>query len=58
MNDYDLLVVGAGFAGLACAREAARLGLRVCVLERQPRWKRLRRSPTCAVPGCSACGPG
>lgn len=32
---YDLLVVGAGFAGLACARRAAELGLKVGVLERQ-----------------------
>jgi flavin-dependent dehydrogenase len=34
---YDLLVVGAGFAGLSCARRAAELGLKVGVLERQ-RW--------------------
>lgn len=34
---YDLLVVGAGFAGLACARRAAQRGLKVGVLERQPR---------------------
>jgi digeranylgeranylglycerophospholipid reductase len=33
---YDLLVVGAGFAGLACARHAAQRGLKVGVLERQP----------------------
>ena len=32
---YDLLVVGASFAGLACARRAAELGLKVGVLERQ-----------------------
>jgi flavin-dependent dehydrogenase len=35
-RDYDLLVVGASFAGLSCARRAAELGLRVAVLERQP----------------------
>jgi geranylgeranyl reductase family protein len=35
MKRYDVVIVGAGFAGLACAREAALLGLRVCVLERQ-----------------------
>lgn len=34
-HDYDLAVIGAGFAGLACARAAARRGLRVLVLERQ-----------------------
>ncbi|MYA33778.1 MAG: NAD(P)/FAD-dependent oxidoreductase [Gemmatimonadales bacterium] len=33
--DYDLAVVGAGFAGLACARRAAERGLSVLVLERQ-----------------------
>lgn len=33
--DYDLVVVGAGFAGLACARQAAERGLSVLVLERQ-----------------------
>lgn len=31
--DYDLVIVGAGFAGLVCARTAAMRGLRVCVLE-------------------------
>ncbi|MXX67815.1 MAG: NAD(P)/FAD-dependent oxidoreductase [Gemmatimonadales bacterium] len=33
--DHDLVVVGAGFAGLACARRAAERGLSVLVLERQ-----------------------
>ncbi|MYC87238.1 MAG: NAD(P)/FAD-dependent oxidoreductase [Gemmatimonadales bacterium] len=33
--DYDLVVVGAGFAGLACARRAVERGLSVLVLERQ-----------------------
>ena len=33
--DYDVVVVGAGFAGLACARRAAERGLSVLVLERQ-----------------------
>jgi geranylgeranyl reductase family protein len=35
--DYDLAIVGAGFAGLACARSAALRGLSVLVLERQAR---------------------
>lgn len=35
--DYDLAVVGAGFAGLACARSAAARGLRTLALERRPR---------------------
>lgn len=30
---YDLVIVGAGFSGLVCARTAAMRGLRVCVLE-------------------------
>ena len=33
---YDLAIVGAGFAGLACADAAARRGLSVLVLERKP----------------------
>ena len=33
---YDVGIVGAGFAGLACARAAARRGLRVLVLDRKP----------------------
>jgi digeranylgeranylglycerophospholipid reductase len=32
---YDLAVVGAGFAGLACARRAALAGLRVVLLEKK-----------------------
>jgi flavin-dependent dehydrogenase len=32
----DLVIAGAGFAGLACARAAATLGLRVVVFERKP----------------------
>ena len=34
---YDLGIVGAGFAGLACARAAARRGLRVLVIGAQAR---------------------
>jgi len=33
--DYDIGIVGAGFAGLACARAAARRGLRVLVVDRK-----------------------
>ena len=36
MQRADLVVVGASFAGLACARTAASRGLRVVVLERKP----------------------
>lgn len=33
--DFDLVVVGASFAGSACALASAQRGLRVCVLERK-----------------------
>lgn len=36
MKEYDLIVVGAGFAGLACAESAARRNLKTLVLERKP----------------------
>ncbi|MCY3621762.1 MAG: NAD(P)/FAD-dependent oxidoreductase [Gammaproteobacteria bacterium] len=37
MNDKrDLVVVGAGFAGLACAKRAAERGLSVLVIDQQP----------------------
>ena len=32
---HDLVVVGAGFAGLACARQAALAGLKVVLLEKK-----------------------
>ena len=35
--DYDVVIVGAGFAGLACARELAGRGLKVLVLEKKSR---------------------
>ncbi len=34
VNTYDLLVVGAGIAGLSCAQRAAELGLRPLVLDK------------------------
>ena len=37
MSACDVVIVGAGFAGLACARQAARAGLKVVVLERKTR---------------------
>jgi flavin-dependent dehydrogenase len=36
MADFDLIIVGASFAGLSCARTAALRGLRVCVLDAKP----------------------
>lgn len=35
MTNYDVVIVGASFAGLSCAREIARQGLDVLVLERK-----------------------
>ncbi|MCY4144581.1 MAG: NAD(P)/FAD-dependent oxidoreductase [Gammaproteobacteria bacterium] len=35
MADYDVVIVGASFAGLSCARAIARAGLEVLVLERK-----------------------
>lgn len=37
MTDVDVIVIGAGVSGLACAAELARAGRSVCVLERHPR---------------------
>jgi digeranylgeranylglycerophospholipid reductase len=34
-REFDLVIVGASFAGAACALAAAQYGLRVCVLERK-----------------------
>ena len=34
-HHHDVIVAGAGFAGLACARELALAGLRVCVIDRK-----------------------
>ncbi len=34
-TDFDLVIVGAGFAGLVCARTAAMRGLRVALLDRK-----------------------
>lgn len=42
MRRYDLIIVGASFAGLACARTAALRGLKVAVIER-------KRDPGAAV---------
>jgi flavin-dependent dehydrogenase len=35
VREYDIVIVGASFAGLACARTAAMRGLRVAVVERK-----------------------
>lgn len=34
-NSYDIIIAGASFAGLTCARALARRGMSVCVLERK-----------------------
>lgn len=36
IDRYDLVIIGAGFAGLVCARVAASRGLKVAVVERKP----------------------
>lgn len=36
MKNFDLVIVGASFAGLACARTAALRGLHVCVVDLKP----------------------
>ncbi len=36
MEQNDITIIGAGFAGLACARRAASQGMRTAVLERKP----------------------
>lgn len=36
MKEYDLIVIGAGFAGLACAESASRQNLKTLVLELKP----------------------
>ncbi len=35
-KQVDIVIVGAGFAGLACAKKAAELGLEVLVIDRKP----------------------
>jgi len=38
MEEVDLIIVGGGVVGLACARATARPGRTVCLLERHPRF--------------------
>ena len=38
MEEVDLVIVGGGLIGLACARETAQPGRTVCLLERHPRF--------------------
>jgi digeranylgeranylglycerophospholipid reductase len=33
-DDFDVVIVGAGFAGLACARSVALRGMRALIIER------------------------
>ncbi|KAM9330863.1 thioredoxin reductase 2, mitochondrial [Gastrophryne carolinensis] len=53
--DYDLLVIGGGSGGLACAKEAAQLGSRVAVfdyVEPSPRGTKWGIGGTCVNVGC------
>ena len=34
MNNYDLVIVGGGTAGISCAWNAGKLGLKVLLIER------------------------
>ncbi|MDH5410777.1 MAG: FAD-dependent oxidoreductase, partial [Alphaproteobacteria bacterium] len=34
-NSYDIVIIGAGYAGLVCARVAAQRGLKVLVIEKK-----------------------
>ena len=46
MADYDLVVIGAGSAGLSITHVAARMGLRVALVERE------RMGGDCLNTGC------
>ncbi|XP_048199459.1 thioredoxin reductase 2, mitochondrial isoform X3 [Perognathus longimembris pacificus] len=53
--DYDLLVIGGGSGGLACAKEAAQLGKKVAVVdyvEPSPRGTKWGLGGTCVNVGC------
>ncbi|XP_068099361.1 thioredoxin reductase 2, mitochondrial [Hyperolius riggenbachi] len=53
--DYDLLVIGGGSGGLACAKEAAQLGSRVAVfdyVEPSPQGTKWGIGGTCVNVGC------
>ncbi|XP_027431099.1 thioredoxin reductase 2, mitochondrial isoform X5 [Zalophus californianus] len=54
-QDYDLLVIGGGSGGLACAKEAAQLGKKVAVVdyvEPSPQGTRWGLGGTCVNVGC------
>uniref|UniRef100_A0A2I3H8A9 Thioredoxin reductase 2 n=1 Tax=Nomascus leucogenys TaxID=61853 RepID=A0A2I3H8A9_NOMLE len=54
-RDYDLLVIGGGSGGLACAKEAAQLGRKVAVVdyvEPSPQGTRWGLGGTCVNVGC------
>uniref|UniRef100_A0A8D2BBP3 Thioredoxin reductase 2 n=1 Tax=Sciurus vulgaris TaxID=55149 RepID=A0A8D2BBP3_SCIVU len=54
-QDYDLLVIGGGSGGLACAKEAAQLGRKVAVVdyvEPSPQGTRWGLGGTCVNVGC------
>ncbi|XP_026542168.1 thioredoxin reductase 2, mitochondrial [Notechis scutatus] len=54
-NEYDLLVIGGGSGGLACAKEAAQFGKKVAVLDYvdpSPRGTKWGLGGTCVNVGC------
>ncbi|KAF1445816.1 TRXR2 reductase, partial [Pygoscelis papua] len=54
-NEYDLLIIGGGSGGLACAKEAAKFGRKVAVLdyvEPSPQGTKWGLGGTCVNVGC------
>ncbi|XP_075754445.1 thioredoxin reductase 2, mitochondrial isoform X2 [Pelodiscus sinensis] len=54
-NEYDLLVIGGGSGGLACAKEAARFGKKVAVIDYvdpSPKGTKWGLGGTCVNVGC------
>lgn len=53
---YDVLIVGAGIAGLSCALYAAQKKLRIALIESQLPGGKLLREEQCLIPGFSGKG--
>lgn len=55
-NDYDVIIVGAGLAGLTCALYAVQKKLRVALVESELPGGALLREDNCVLPGFSGKG--